>query len=359
MLGLYVWGRHWGLASIDPSCLIIISYLQLLEYDEWGLIECDNPNLSPTGELPVLKDGLEWIAGVHNIIRHLKKKDLDADESLSAKQKSESLAFTSFVEENVYDALLFSWYVNSKNYTETIRPLYVKLLAFPICYVVPTQLRDAAKSRLEKYGVVTMGGSGFLVDKEQKMQKVVRESYNVLLRKIGDKEYFFDRPSTIDVVVYGHLALHLYANLQNSDLSEILKTEYPRLEQFCERMKNRLSSKSINYLPATDLPSVFTGLISSPRTWFTRTPRMKEKSEKSEAQISFERKRYISIFGAITFIIVYVFWNRIISIELDGEVNEDGNRNQDIDEEDYEESGNGTNDVARSLLISLIYFAIL
>ncbi|CAG8793892.1 8012_t:CDS:1, partial [Racocetra fulgida] len=36
------------------------------------------------------------------------------------------------------------------------------------------------------------------------------------------------------------------------------------------------------------------------------------KKEKSEAQITFERKRNLSIFGAICFVVGYVTWNGII-----------------------------------------------
>ncbi|CAG8827021.1 28452_t:CDS:2, partial [Dentiscutata erythropus] len=72
-----------------------------------------------------------------------------------------------------------------------IRPLYAKLLAFPIRYFTPTQLRDAAKARLERYGVVTVGDLGVLLDKDKKMDRVALESYDVLLKKIGNNEYFF------------------------------------------------------------------------------------------------------------------------------------------------------------------------
>ncbi|CAG8816077.1 24260_t:CDS:2, partial [Cetraspora pellucida] len=91
MLCLYIWGSSWGLPSIDPACLSVISYLQLVS-DEWKVIECSNPNVSPTGELPILKDGLNWITGVHNIINHLKKNGLNADENLTDKHKADSLA---------------------------------------------------------------------------------------------------------------------------------------------------------------------------------------------------------------------------------------------------------------------------
>ena len=127
MLTLYVWGPGWDLPSIDPGCLTVIVYFQLLVSEEWGIIECNNPNISPTGtepfqyfftatgaikilsqlnndnlfsqgELPVLKDGVEWVAGVSNIIKHVKRKGFDADEDLTAEQNADCMAQVS----NIY-----------------------------------------------------------------------------------------------------------------------------------------------------------------------------------------------------------------------------------------------------------------
>lgn len=125
MFTLYVWGPGWDLPSIDPGCLTVIVYFQLLVSEEWGIIECNNPNISPTGidlfqsfiiircyiilknhiikfstsqgELPVLKDGVEWIAGVNNIIRYMKRKGFDADENLTTRQNADSVAQVSNV----------------------------------------------------------------------------------------------------------------------------------------------------------------------------------------------------------------------------------------------------------------------
>ncbi|CAG8488865.1 9392_t:CDS:2, partial [Dentiscutata erythropus] len=167
MLCLYVWGSHWGLPSIDPACLSVISYLQLVS-EEWKVVECSNPNISPTGELPVLRDGLNWITGVHNIISHLKKNGLNADENLTDKQKADSLAFASYLEESVYDILLFAWYVDSKNFIEVIRPLYAGLLSFPMQYFIPAQLRSSARERLEIHGIESVGDTGIIIDKDKK-----------------------------------------------------------------------------------------------------------------------------------------------------------------------------------------------
>jgi len=144
-------------------------------------------------------------------------------------------------------------------------------------------------------------------------------------------------------MVYGHLAVHLCSDLPNPNLAIILNTEYPTLAMFCERMKDRLSEKEIVKLPANDLPSVFTGIISSPRTWFNntfwRTRNVEKKPEKSQVQKDFERKRMISITGAILFMVTYVVWNRIISIEFvntqeEGEEEEEDEGTEEYDNDD-------------------------
>ncbi|CAG8682958.1 11956_t:CDS:1, partial [Dentiscutata erythropus] len=151
-------------------------------------------------------------------------------------------------------------------------------------------------------------------------------------------------PSSLDAIAYSYLALHLYAELPDSELSTILNTDYPRLARFCERMKDLLSSRPISHLPSTDLPSFFSGLFTSPRTWFSRNiwrSNIEEvKREKSEAQIKFERTRNLSIFGAICFVTAYITWNGIISIEFGDEDEKEytGSKGEEIDEEvDYEE----------------------
>ena len=45
------------------------------------------------GELPLLKDGSTWIAGVDRIISHLAKRGLDGNRDLSPEQKAEYLAY--------------------------------------------------------------------------------------------------------------------------------------------------------------------------------------------------------------------------------------------------------------------------
>nr|CAG8433250.1 9551_t:CDS:2 [Entrophospora candida] len=314
MLELYTWGEALGLNSIDPKCSSIIAYLQLFVQEEWGVVECNNPNISPTGELPLLKDGLEWISGTNKIIKYLKKKGYDADENLSDKQQADSIAFLSFIQERLYDCLLFSWYADDRNYTDKIRPLYAKLVSFPMSYFVSRQLRKNAKERLKKYNVVTFKDFGVIVNNKDKMDKIIKDCYKVLQDKIDSNDYFFgNNLSTLDVFLYGYLAPQLYPDLQNQSLSTTITTQFPRLQQFCDRVKSNLSENNqiINKLPIPkiDLSTIFTtttGSFRSPRSWFanwftstttTSTTSGINKPEKSEAQKKFERKRNLAIIG--------------------------------------------------------------
>ncbi|KAI4269070.1 MAG: hypothetical protein L6R38_007609 [Xanthoria sp. 2 TBL-2021] len=85
MLQLHVWGPAFGLPSIDPQCLAAIAYMsQAVPQPKWKLIASSDPTLSPTRELPALRDDSIWIGGFQNIVAHLLEKskgqwDLDRD----------------------------------------------------------------------------------------------------------------------------------------------------------------------------------------------------------------------------------------------------------------------------------------
>jgi len=101
-------------------------------------------------------------------------------------------------------------------------------------------------------------------------------------------------------------------------------------------MKDRLFQEQLPIIQAVELPSMFTGLFVSPRSWFTNTFRSQRddaKKEKSQAQLNFEKKRFYSIVGAVMFMIVYTVWNGIVTIDIVGSEDED----EDEDEEEEEE----------------------
>lgn len=187
------------------------------------------------------------------------------------------------------------------------------------------------------------------------MYRLVRETYGVLQTQLGDKDYMFGSryidiyifiiqvltlysPTTLDCIVFGYLALHLYPDLPHKRLQYILTNEYPTLKQYCERISSLLyppEQQAPESDPSDDVPSLWKTIVNNPKQFLSSIKSdvvsymgsEEEKKEKSKSQIEFERKRIWSIAGGVTAMLAYVIYNGIISIDLQ----------DDEDEEYYEE----------------------
>lgn len=184
------------------------------------------------------------------------------------------------------------------------------------------------------------------------MYQLVRETYSTLSAQLDQKNYMFgSEPSTLDCIVFGYLSLHLYPDLAHRRLQHILTQEYPKLVSYCDRMKQLLfeSSETEESEPSEDVPSLWKTIINNP-TGFLGTVKddvvsymnsgtAEEGKEKSKSQVDFERKRIWSIAGGVTFLLAYVIYNGIVSIDFsdeDGEFYEQGQQDfYDKEEDDY------------------------
>ncbi|OBZ82464.1 hypothetical protein A0J61_09487 [Choanephora cucurbitarum] len=357
---LYVWGPALNAPSVDPKCIVIEAYLRLIK-QKYTVVKCNDPQQSPTGELPLLKDGSAWIAGLDRILAHLRNAGKNANAHLSEEQKADYLAYSTLAQEKLYDCMLYSWYADSTNFIKNIRPTYAQLLPFPTRYFIPIQLKKSAKARLAKYKVeITSDDVGLPQNEKEEMKELLksgwhhmyqlaRDTYSTLQSQLDSNTYMFgDTPSTLDCIVFGYLALHLYPNLAHRRLQHILLQEYPRLAEYCNRMKDLLFADAeegvLESEPADDVPSVWKTLTNNPAGFFSTIKddivsymgTSEEKKEKSQAQIDFERKRIWSIAGGVTFFLAYIIYNGILSIEV---VSEDDEfyEQEDEDEEYYDD----------------------
>ncbi|KAL1914220.1 uncharacterized protein VTP21DRAFT_9673 [Calcarisporiella thermophila] len=329
MLELYVWGPALSLPSIDPASLASITYLQILGA-QYSLIECNDPNISPTGELPVLKDGDVWVGGLQRVISHLSKKDLDLNASLSPSDQASSLAYAAFLP-HIQDLTLQLWYADTTNFVQAIRPAYAKLLSFPLCYISPVALKRNAKSRLSIRGIdIKMEKNEGYEKMEEKMVREARQLYETLETQLGKRQYFFgEKPTTLDALIYGHLASHLHGELPNNRLSLLLNSEFPELSRWCHHMRDTyLSSLPHHFEQTPRLETsqwdVFSGIFRAPLAWLRHTffssviptKEHANTTEKTEAERDFERKRMWAIATAVVTVLTYVIANGIVSVEI-------------------------------------------
>lgn len=76
-------------------------------------------------------------------------QNYSADYELSPKQCAEAYAYIQMINEKLGPALEFVWWVDSKNFVEFSRPLYAKLLPFPLNFYYPGQYEKNAKNLLD------------------------------------------------------------------------------------------------------------------------------------------------------------------------------------------------------------------
>lgn len=71
---LFSWGNSDAkIPSFDADCLSIAAYLNCCQAN-WVINDCNDTSISPSGELPLLRDSMQALVGTSNIINHLKQK---------------------------------------------------------------------------------------------------------------------------------------------------------------------------------------------------------------------------------------------------------------------------------------------
>ncbi|ORZ41567.1 hypothetical protein BCR44DRAFT_122777 [Catenaria anguillulae PL171] len=253
---LYVHRGRWPRqkttwASSDPDCLVWQCLLQFsgLKYD---LVLCDEPLMSPTGQLPFLVSEkgriisdrdrlLRYIAtragapentarvhaeaarGARPDVRLLLPEDLGAGTNAGA----QAHAYLALMDAKLWPALRFNWWIEPRNlpyvqrlYADGVYPRPIDALVFGA-----RQSKVAAEWR--QLGVnpddVYVGAA---------------EALEALADKLADKTFFFgDNPSVVDAVLFAALHSILSADFP-ADKLRGLTIAHANLYQYAKEMWN-------------------------------------------------------------------------------------------------------------------------
>ncbi|KAI4287303.1 MAG: hypothetical protein L6R35_003436 [Caloplaca aegaea] len=276
MLQLHVWGPGFGLPSIDPQCLAAIAYLsQFVSKNEWELVASSDLTLSPTRELPALRDGSIWIGGFQNILHHLQRKSgglWDLDHDCNDRDEADIFAYTSFIEAHGQPLIDLSLYVSSENYYASTRPAYSHLLRWPQTWLLPPKRRAAAKARTDHLNLSSLDldtwngeeanetqfAAGTEIPKlarltQQRVSSLVRQPQHAtrfrlnalaktflepLAHLLQGQRYLLhgDQMRSLDCLALGYLSLALFPEVPQSWLSQSMKSSYQPLCRYVETL---------------------------------------------------------------------------------------------------------------------------
>jgi sorting and assembly machinery component 37 len=273
VLELHIWGPGFGLPSIDPHCLATIAVCaELLPPTSWTLVAANSPLSTPVGELPALRDDLEWVGGFRNIVQYLDNKSTvqkSIHSHLNDSQLADCTAFLSFVESRGLPLLDLLLYVSSENYHACTRPALGNILSWPESWVIPGRLREKAKKRSEHLGLSSLDvdtaeedkskGEGLtaqipaslrrpkytvtsILGRDMKRNRFRLDAVNSdfldpLQEALGNRSWLFgDAPSAADCLVAAVLSLMYFPpTLAHPWLKDVLDRKYSNLAAWTRR----------------------------------------------------------------------------------------------------------------------------
>ncbi|KAL6862963.1 hypothetical protein ACO1O0_003206 [Amphichorda felina] len=281
MLELYTWGPAFGLPSIDPECLAIITYLhKSAPPSSWRLTYSSDPSVSPANCLPALNHDGVWTSGFRQIVNYLTSNSLcqDLDDGLTASQRADGFAYSAFLSAHAAPLLDLSLYVSAANWAATTRPAYSKLLPFPLTWTLPPLIRHEAIKRVEHLGLAEIdvdfdpnGGLHLSTGRDSLPEtfrrhlpvgtkKTVREEMTpeqaAAIRLFGlaedclsvldgllpteSNDLWLLRPSisSLDCLAFGYLAIMRDAPVPRSFIRDWMNQHAPQLSEYVSKMKS-------------------------------------------------------------------------------------------------------------------------
>ncbi|EDO27861.1 predicted protein, partial [Nematostella vectensis] len=244
------------------------------------------------GEFPVMKSGEEMLTSPYKIMDHLRQKNFNADYQLTAKQGADTLAFIALIEDKLLPAMHYTLWVDSKNYVEFTRPMYARKLPLPLNFFVPGRIANQKKLRI-----------GHKLDPEEEEANGELENMVSAIHLISTL-LSFHSPTTLDAVVFAHLALIWRApSLPNNKLANYLKG-YDNLYNFCGRILQR-------YFPPDPEGMVSAIIFLSSTSQYKPSPTHPSLDEDPYQK----RKMWLSVGIAVVAMVTYAVLSGLVQIE--------------------------------------------
>ncbi|KAL1741320.1 hypothetical protein HDZ31DRAFT_45690 [Schizophyllum fasciatum] len=247
---LYVWPGEWGLPSMDPACLAAILYLQLAVPGRYIVSHCLNPDLSPTGQLPFLRDGDTEVSTLPSILDHVSaERDLNALAGLSATERAQLVAWSAHAQLNLGDLVSHVFFSVNKNWNKLTHPALASRLPIPQRYYMPGRIRELHRPRLTTAGLWNPGADdgerrplkeaikprpsqsasyARAFEREKALEKA-RSSLDVYARRLQSNKLFFSSLTTLDFIVAAHVLLLVDPPFPENILRDLLNNQYPAL----------------------------------------------------------------------------------------------------------------------------------
>jgi hypothetical protein len=235
---------------------------------------------------------------------------------------TDNCRFLSFLQSTASPLLDLYLYISSENYNATTSAAYTAILPWAFNYTLPPKRRDLARTRTTHLGLNSLDVADAVEDKRGPGSGTASSEYeaakraagiptdgqtkalslgrgkglggllgspiyaarfrldalsNELLEPLSDllakKDYLLegDKPSSLDCLAFGYLALMLYPAVPQAWLKDTIQTKYPRILRYIRRLReDLLSGEEVSPLKVWSVASGGTGSPSRGLPWRAR-----------------------------------------------------------------------------------------
>eukprot|EP00877_Chromochloris_zofingiensis_P010751 jgi/Chrzof1/592/Cz01g21160.t1 len=244
---LHEWPPHSGLPTLTPACLQAEAYLRFSR-TEFCIETHTSASASPAGVLPALEQASEIapsqqpddLAAAQAIIEHLKQHDLNIDTSLTAAQRADAMAFANLIHGKLDPATQYTTWCETRGFKEFRKAAYSSQ-PFPLSWIVPwTQQRGMAKQ------LQNIDGFQAYQDAVETLAAIANR-----LRASTGPFFFGNAPSSVDALLFGHLAFYRHSPIAAPILREKVGGQRVLCE-FVDTVMREYFSREMPSPPALD-----------------------------------------------------------------------------------------------------------
>lgn len=214
------------------NCVAVRTFLNMcgLKYDLQ--LRTNAEEMSPTTAVPLLRLGNLSVAGFDPIVSIVNMRGFSLSSTLNESQKSEMAAYISMVHSVLYNAELYLAWLQEDIYSSSTRPRYGSVHPWPLNRILPWMKQQEVKAKLT--------ANGWMNKSEESVYEEIQACLQALTDRLGSYDYFFDQPTELDALVFGHVYNLLTFQIPGlNKLASILKQkQFKRLvEDLCKRIE--------------------------------------------------------------------------------------------------------------------------
>ncbi len=228
MLTVHILPAAWGLPSVSPFCLKLLTWLRLAGIEH----EPVNANLqkAPRGKVPWVELDGEIIPDTELIIGRLGAHfDVQLDARFDPEQHARGHVLRRMIEEHTYFALVWDRWIDDAHFEEYLRPLLKGMLPPVLNLALPNVIRNGVRKQLHQQGI----GRN---DRATIMAKALAD-LDAIEQLLGVDSFLLGKhPSSYDAAAYGVLGSIAFGPCSPELKSRV---EGSRLGLYCQRIRDR------------------------------------------------------------------------------------------------------------------------